>query len=111
MEHLVGDSPMQPTKPKEECPKEFQIPHDHVMVVKMEGMASFVDLLNDQLMDAIMNNKSKEEIDAINAKIDEVMKAMARYRSIRFNVELLKHVRFPCFECRELAGRLEAATE
>lgn len=86
------------------CAKEFQLDSNHPMI---EIINSYAKELDDCVIDLreeiIMPKPDEAKIKLLQTRMDTLIGIMDRYRFARFNVELLKNIRYPCLDCREVA--------
>lgn len=98
VEHL-----MRADKGSSSCPKEFQLDPNHPMVLNLDSLAELLDSCIVELRQEMTKELPKEEnIKVIQDRMDSIIAIIDKYRFARLNIEILKNIKFPCLDCREL---------
>lgn len=85
------------------CPKEFQLDPNHPMVVNLNNLAELLDACILELKTEMsLDLPRQENIKVIQDRMDSIIATIDKYRFARLNIEILKNIKFPCLDCRDI---------
>lgn len=73
------------------------------MVINLNNLAELLDsCILDLKTELSQELPKKENIKVIEEEMDSIISIIDKYRFARLNIEILKNIKFPCLDCRDI---------